>query len=305
MKKLFHLFLILFIFAFIIACGSKEPKKAETRSETVISNKVFKVGRITYMNPRELLKEYSKLLEYLKPIVKKYGYTDVELVLTKDYETLAKKFMSGKVDLAWVGTSLLNFFRKRNFPVKVVVRPIWNGRTSYKGMIITRKNSPINSLDDLRGKSFAFTDLKSASGFMFPFALLIENGINPKKDFRKILFLEQHDRVLKAVYVRKVDAGAVFKGAPEKLKKVDPKAFKVLAYTKEIPTEPLLVRKDFNEKLYQDLKQAFMKLRRTDSQYAEILKPIKGLDGFVSASIDDYAYSIKVSKLVEKYWGKN
>ena len=79
----------------------------------------------------------------------------------------------------------------------------------YYSMIITKKGSGINTLADLKGKSFSFVDPASTSGHLMPTALLMENGINPDKDL-KTIYAGSHPSSVLAVWNGKVDAGATY-----------------------------------------------------------------------------------------------
>src|SRR5207244_6062947 len=90
---------------------------------------------------------------------------------------------------------------------------IIDGSSTYRGIIVTRKDSGIKSIADLKGKRFAFVDPKSASGYVYPRAMLIEKGIDPETFFSETIFAGSHDRVIAAVLNRRVDAGAIYDGA--------------------------------------------------------------------------------------------
>jgi len=58
-------------------------------------------------------------------------------------------------------------------------------------VIISLKTASIHSLKDLNGKRFAFVDYQSASGYLYPMALLEKNGLNPEKNFSRIFMLKK------------------------------------------------------------------------------------------------------------------
>ena len=68
-----------------------------------------------------------------------------------------------------------------------------SGRTYYHSQIIARKDSGIKTVNDLKGKTFAFVDPTSTSGHLFPKAGLIKLGIDPDTDFGRVIFTGSHD----------------------------------------------------------------------------------------------------------------
>ena len=83
------------------------------------------------------------------------------------------------------------------------------GRTFYHSLVVARKDSGIQTVADLKGKTFAFVDPSSTSGHLFPKAGLIKAGFNPDKDFGRVIFSGSHDSNAVAVQNGKVDAVAI------------------------------------------------------------------------------------------------
>ena len=84
-----------------------------------------------------------------------------------------------------------------------------NGSAFYKGMIITRPDTGIKTLADLKGKTFARVDPLSTSGWIIPSLMLKAAGINPDTDM-KVLDAGSHPAAVTAVYTGQADAGACF-----------------------------------------------------------------------------------------------
>jgi len=80
----------------------------------------------------------------------------------------------------------------------------------YKAEFLTRVDSGINTLADLKGKTFCFVDPNSTSGYVVPNIILKSNGIDPEKDFKNIIMAGGHDKVAIAVYKGDCDAGVTF-----------------------------------------------------------------------------------------------
>ena len=82
----------------------------------------------------------------------------------------------------------------------------------YRSMIAVPKNSPIHSMQDLKAHAkdivFSFSDPASTSGNLYPRVGLLSMGINPEKDFKKVVFSGTHPATVLTVAAGKVDAGA-------------------------------------------------------------------------------------------------
>ncbi|MEZ4872361.1 MAG: PhnD/SsuA/transferrin family substrate-binding protein [Bdellovibrionales bacterium] len=101
---------------------------------------------------------------------------------------------------------ILPFKRRKKFPVEAILRVVrGKGETEYKSQIITRSDSKIESLKDLNGKKFAFTDPSSTSGFVIPSAYLNKAGVELGD-----VVLGINTMPLSPVYQGQVDAGATY-----------------------------------------------------------------------------------------------
>jgi phosphonate transport system substrate-binding protein len=83
-------------------------------------------------------------------------------------------------------------------------------QTFYKAEFLTKTTSGINTLADLKGKTFCFVDPNSTSGYIIPRIILKANGIDPDKDFKNVTNAGGHDKVAIAVYKGDCDAGVTF-----------------------------------------------------------------------------------------------
>lgn len=267
---------------------------AESPAGTTASIEVLRVGRIPYLDPRKMVNIYEPMMEYLK---KEVGAKEVRLVLTPDYNTLTRFMKENKIDIAWHGTFAYPKARRESGG-RAVLMPIWSGKPTYKGAIMVRADSGINSVAQLKGKSFAFTEKSSASGYFLPKIFLLENGIDPEKDFSRVEYIKKHDNILYNVLYKKFDAGAVYDEATSLMKTdAERKQLKVLAYTSDILNEPIMVRKDLPEPLVEKIVAAFMKLDQKNADSAAILNSIGRITGFQKVTDADYD---SVVELVEK-----
>ena len=144
----------------------------------------------------------------------------------------------------------------------------------FQSVFITQPNSGINSLADLKGKTFTFGSQSSTSGHLMPRWFLLQNGIDPDKDFRRMAFSGAHDATALQVAGGKVDAGAMNISVWNKMfeeKKLDPSQVRVFYTTPPYYDYNWTVRGDLDPVLVQKLKHAFLALDPTQPAHKEIL----------------------------------
>ena len=139
--------------------------------------------------------------------------------------------------------------------------------TSYNSIIVTSPDSGINSIEDLKGHTFAFVDPASTSGNLIPRSIFKGKGIDPDKDFKTVVYAGGHDAVELAVKNRKVDAGADDDITYNQMKAtglISDKDVKVIFTSDPIPGSPWAWRKDLPSDLKAKLKEAFLNVAKED-----------------------------------------
>ena len=181
-----------------------------------------------------------------------------------------------------------------------MVTTVVNKNSSYNGYIITRKNSEFKSIDHLKGKRFAFVDKQSASGYVYPKAMLLEQGKQPETFFSENIFLGSHDRVIDAVLDGTVDAGATYSEAVEAARGrgLSIQNLQIIAQTEAIPKDAIAARPGFDNALLEDLIKAFIQTTDTKSECNFLMKKT-GLNGFISANDQVYDIIRRAAKIAK------
>ena len=215
----------------------------------------------------------------------------VRALVASDYAGVVEALRSRRVDLAFVhpvGYVLAN----REAGCQILVRDVWQGKTAYTARFYVRKDRGIRRLEDLRGKTVAFVDPASSSGYIYPMVLLMKQGLvrdrDPKSFFKEALFAGTHEAALGAVLHGRVDAAASFDSSPELYLK-DPALVAQLGWvgeTPEIPEAGICARPGVPAEPLARLKRALLAIR--GPEHAAVLKEIYGIDGFIEASDGDY-----------------
>ena len=168
----------------------------------------------------------------------------VKPFVANDYNGVIEALRSGKLDIAYLGPfSYVLAHELANAEAFAVAVTKKTGRSAYQSKVIARKDKGLQSLDNLKGRTFAFVDPSSASGHLFPKAGLMASGFDVDKGFSRVIFSGSHDASIMAVANNKVDAAAVadriFDSAVKKglIKSED---FTVIWHSKPIPESPMV-----------------------------------------------------------------
>ena len=198
------------------------------------------------------------------------------------YAAVIEAMGAGKVDIGWLAT-FSYVLAKDKYDVELLLVVQRFGSPFYRGQIMVRADSGINSLKNLQGKRFAFVDPASTSGHLYPKTLLLSKGLDPKTFFSKTIFVGSHNAVVLSIYKGEVDGGAAYDGSRAAVAKSYPDVFekiKVLAYTKEIPNDTVSVRKELPEGLKVKLRNGLKKI--SDSpKGSKVLKRLYGISGLM------------------------
>jgi phosphonate transport system substrate-binding protein len=164
----------------------------------------LRVAIAAVISPKGTLESYSPLLDYLEEKLNR----PVELIQRRTYLEVNDLIEHGEVDLAFVCTSAY-VQGHDTFGMELLVAPQVDGKTTYNSLLIVPVSSDAQSMDDLRGKVFAFTDPISLSGRVYPTSLVRQLGFTPEEFFARTFFTYSHDEAIRAVASGLADGAAV------------------------------------------------------------------------------------------------
>ncbi|MCO4856217.1 phosphonate ABC transporter substrate-binding protein [Herbaspirillum sp. WGmk3] len=189
----------------------------------------------------------------------------VKPFIATDYNGIIEALRSRKLDVAYLGPfSYVLASSVANVEAFAVAETKKSGRSFYKSLIITRKESGLQSLEQLKGRTMAFVDPSSASGHLFPSAGLQKLNIDPNKYFSRVIFSGSHDASILAVANKKVDAAAVadrILAAAVAKGVVQQSELNVVWTSPDIPESPMVWRKDLDPALKQKIAAAFASIK--------------------------------------------
>ena len=218
---------------------------------------VLRVSAIPDEDPQELLRKYKPFADY---IAKEVG-VKVKFVPVLDYAATVEGLAANRLDIVWYGgfTSVQAVERAKG-ATRLAMR---EEDASFKSVFVTRTDSGIKTLADLKGKTFAFGSVSSTSGHLMPRHFLRAAGVDPERDFRKFGFSGAHDATAAWVEAGRVDAGAVNFLVWRKLvdkKKIDTKTTHVFWTTPPYVDYVWVARGGVPEEIREKFKQALLKL---------------------------------------------
>jgi phosphonate transport system substrate-binding protein len=164
----------------------------------------LRVAVAAVISPKGTVESYQLWLDYLSERLDR----PVELVQRRTYAEINDLVESGQVDLAFVCTSAY-LAGSRDFGMQLLAAPQVNGQTVYYSLLIVPADSPAESMADLRGGVFAFTDPMSNSGRNYPTYLVQQLDSTPEVFFSRTFFTYSHDDAIRAVIDGLADGAAV------------------------------------------------------------------------------------------------
>ncbi|MEW6461201.1 MULTISPECIES: putative selenate ABC transporter substrate-binding protein [Pseudomonas] len=228
---------------------------------------VLKVSAIPDEAPTELLRKFKPLGAYLE---QELGMK-VEFVPVADYAAVVEALAADRIDMAWLGGfTFVQARLKTGNAVPLVQR---EQDAEFTSKFIT-SDPAVKSLQDLKGKTFAFGSVSSTSGSLMPRYFMLQDGIKPEDFFSRVAYSGAHDATAAWVQAGKADAGVLNASVWQKLVdagKVDTDKVKVFATTPTYYDYNWTVRGNLDADLQAKIKAAFLALDPAKPEQKAIL----------------------------------
>jgi phosphonate transport system substrate-binding protein len=292
MKTLRFLLIFLISLTLFFSCNSnKDIKEINLQDEKTFTDSIHSssqqkiyVAISTMISPIETFNLYKDLIDYISS---KLG-VPIEFKQRKTYSEVNELLKENKLDFAFICTGA--YLKARNkMPIEILVVPVVEGKPYYKAYVIVNEESNINSIDELQGKSFAFTDPLSNTGYDYIINILKERKSNPEKFFSKTIFTYAHDYSIQAVKRKIVDGATVDGLVYEYLKHFQPKkveGIKIINKSRDFGIPPFVVQKGMKLELKKRLKNIMLNLHN-DPKGKELLNKIM-IDKFIEGNDELY-----------------
>lgn len=244
---------------------------------------VLKVSAIPDEAPTELLRKFKPLGAYLE---QELGMK-VEFVPVADYAAVVEALAADRIDMAWLGGfTFVQARLKTGNAVPLVQR---EQDAEFTSKFIT-SDPAVKSLQDLKGKTFAFGSVSSTSGSLMPRYFMLQDGIKPEDFFSRVAYSGAHDATAAWVQAGKADAGVLNASVWQKLVdagKVDTDKVKVFATTPTYYDYNWTVRGNLDADLQAKIKAAFLALDPAKPEQKAILD-LQAASRFIETKPENY-----------------
>jgi phosphonate transport system substrate-binding protein len=267
------------LLALVVLLGWAASVPAQTRSLHLVLTPSQK--------PTDLLatgEEFAQLLARLVGM-------PVRVTVASDYAAVIEALRNRTADLAFVHP-VGYVLASREAKATIVAKNLWHGKSTFTSRIFVRRDSGVRQLEDLRGKTMAFVDPASSSGYTYPMVLLIQRGLvrnrDPKTFFREVVFAGSHDAAMRALVNGHVDSIASFDLAREQYLK-DPAERERIVFIAETPAIPeagIAARDGLDADTFARVRAALVSIR--GPAHADLLKRLYDIDGFEPADDREY-----------------
>ena len=219
----------------------------------------------------------------------------VKTTIGTDYRGTIEALKFKKADVGHLGPKAYVEASNNNYANVEPVAQVraQNGALGYRSCLITSVETDIFMPEDIGGKTFAFNDPNSTSGYLLPMTFfLTEMGIDPKKHFSKLTFSGSHEASIVAVANKKVEVASTNLSDLQQLTregKLPRGAVRVIWVSRLIPNDPIVVRKDLPTSLKSAIQESLVSMKdRNPEAFAQAGSFFGG--GFVP--VDDSKYQI-------------
>ena len=246
-------------------------------------------------NPEKLIGDIETIGEYLQA---ELGFP-VKGFVSQDHAAAVEALRNGEADISFMG-ALPYVLAHDQMGAQVILGEVYRGSPIYHGRIFVRRDSGIETLEDLRGKSIAFADPISESGYLYPLetfveAGLLERGQDPQEFFSAVYFAGGYQQAIQAVANGYADAAGASQFSdllltPDQLEEII-----WIAESDDIPSHAVIARGDLEPERLEAFKQAMLKLN--NPEYKHLLQHVYSPDGYIEVTHEDYASVEEIARL--------
>lgn len=251
--KLYLIFVT--ILSLLISCKSDKNNtvtvdfnspSADSSSISFHQDEAIHVAIAAMSSPRESFRYYNELFEHISGLIG----IPIHYIQKESYKEVNKLLEDQAVDFAFICSGAYINAKDKGI-IDLLVAPVVNGKTDYQSYIICNNSIRLaNSIIDLKGKDFAFSDPLSHTGYYYPSYLLKQKGLDQSSFFNKAIFTYGHDLSIQMVNKGVVDAAAVNGLIYDYLAEFSPQKIintRVIDYSEDFGMPPIVIPKNLDE----------------------------------------------------------
>jgi phosphonate transport system substrate-binding protein len=221
-------------------------------------NRELRFGSVAMDIPAVMHKRLTPLTKYLSDTLQR----PVTLKLSPNMGGAIKEAAEGNVEIAYL-TPVAYLRAHEQGGAQLIAKTVTNGKASFQLMIVVKEDSPIKTVEELKGKSFAFGDKRA----LLQRAAVVGAGIK-LEDLSEYKFLGHYDNM---AY------------------KWQGKGLRILHSSPDLPPYNIVASKNVSPSLMKDLRKAFLSLDHNNPKHLEVIKALdQKYDGFAATSDAEY-----------------
>ncbi len=230
-------------------------------------------------NPEKLLGDIDAIAGYLAPAIGR----PIEGRVTHDHAAAVEALAAGMADISFMG-ALPYVIARARIGAAALLSEVYRGRASYSSAVFVRRDSGLSDLSELRGRTIAFADPISESGYLYPLEIFAAAGHlarrqDPGEFFGTVYFAGGYQQAIQSVAHGFVDAAGVSIYAPLLLPSAERRDVAVLAESGPIPSHVVVARPGLDHASREAFVAAMLALNRAANRH--LLAHVYAPDGFV------------------------
>lgn len=228
----------------------------------------------SYILEKELANYIGEKLDKKVKLIQKKSYNDINILLKNN-----------QIDVAFLSTGAYSLYEDKE-SLELLARPN-RGKAYYHPIIITKKDSSVNTIDDLKNNSFAFVDSYSYSGYLVFNDYLKKNGTTVNKFFSNSYFTHSHEESINQVINGTVSAAIVDDWALQYMNNNFSNIennIKIIKTFPEVATGPVVTHKNYENK--EKIKQILLSIDK-DNSIKNVLSQLQ-IEKYEETKASDY-----------------
>ncbi len=248
---------------------------------------VLRFATVRYLPAGTQKRDQSPIARHLE----RETHERVEEVTIDDFEQVQLQLRSHQLDLAMLNPLSFVRLRTRGADFVPLAAATADGARTYQGAFVTRMNSAITKLEQIKGTTVCWVSPTSTSGYLFPRNLLRHRGMDPERTFRQGVISGDHVAALRALRdgtcdVAAVMTSAVFNARDEGL---SPGTFRILQTTEDIPLDVIVARGDLEPARREAVRKALLAVAPGSDLGRKLAEgTFSRIDGFAPVVDSDY-----------------